>query len=237
MKKLLFVLALISIVTACEEDAEKRQFSETTLTTEHNKIVEINIPVAKGNDLVSQNINNAISSSIISSLSTNIEGETQAKTVSESINKFNSDFANFKNDFPESHLVWDAQIDGEIMYESDAIISIAITSYLNTGGAHGSLNISFINLDALTGQLIKNSQLLNNIDAFKAIAKTHFDTTIAENRSAYFDPNNFVLSQNIGFNNEGLILLYNSYEVAPYATGLTEFTIPYQEVLPYLNYK
>ena len=39
----------------------------------------------------------------------------------------------------------------------------------------------------------------------------------------------------MGFNENGIILLYNVYEIASYVQGVTEFTIPYAEANPYLK--
>ena len=44
-----------------------------------------------------------------------------------------------------------------------------------------------------------------------------------------------MLPENIGFSDEGVILLYNVYEIAPYSEGITEFTIPFEEVLKYIK--
>jgi hypothetical protein len=43
----------------------------------------------------------------------------------------------------------------------------------------------------------------------------------------YFFGKPFHLPENIGYGDEGIILLYNVYEVASYAQGYTEFAIPY----------
>lgn len=123
------------------------------------------------------------------------------------------------------------------MYQSPYVVSIAMTSYTNTGGAHGMVVVSFLNFDVKTGNLIENDALINDLSAFKELAKTYFNQEIEGKRDLYFEPENFTLPANIGFNDDGLILLYNSYEIAPYSTGLTEFTIPYETIEGYLNFK
>lgn len=235
MRSIFYLLCLLFIVLSCQEEAAIT-FSEETFTTSQNKIVEINIPIAEGRDAVKNNINKSIEEVISASLRLDQELETKNKSISESIDMFNSEYASFKSEFPDSAIEWEAQIDGEIMYQTDAVISVAITSYLNTGGAHGSLVITFLNFDALTGQSLENEQLFNDFNAFKTLAKDYFNDHIADKKELYFEPDNFILPANIGFNDSGIILLYNSYEVAPYSTGLTEFTIPFDAIMPYLNY-
>ena len=107
---------------------------------------------------------------------------------------------------------------------------------MNTGGAHGHLNVSFLNFNAQTGNMLKNEDLFEDYLAFTKIAKTYFDEEIADKKDLYFEPDNFTLPENIGFNEEGVILLYNTYEIAPYSSGMTEIQIPWEELQTSLNY-
>ena len=73
----------------------------------------------------------------------------------------------------------------------------------------------------------------NQYDKFNSIAEKHFKNSLAQSNSQsniqdYFFGKSFQLPQNIGFSEDGLILLYNTYEVASYAQGYTEFIIPFE---------
>ena len=154
--------------------------------------------------------------------------------------KFDSIYIAFKDDFEESSLAWEALIDGEVTYQSSEITCIAINSYLNTGGAHGNMNISFLNFNSQTGELLKNDELIKNKINFIKIAEKYFNLQLQEASNEngfndYFFGDGFQLPENIGFSDEGIILLYNVYEIAPYSEGITEFTIPFEEMLPYLK--
>ena len=37
------------------------------------------------------------------------------------------------------------------------------------------------------------------------------------------------------FEKKGVTFVYNQYEIAPYATGLPSFTIPYEKLVPFMN--
>jgi hypothetical protein len=37
------------------------------------------------------------------------------------------------------------------------------------------------------------------------------------------------------FTEEGILFLYNQYEIAPYALGLPQFVLTWEKVMPYLN--
>jgi hypothetical protein len=42
-----------------------------------------------------------------------------------------------------------------------------------------------------------------------------------------FEGGKFALPENMGLTRDGVLLFYNSYEVAAYAEGETKFVIPY----------
>lgn len=234
-KKSFFSVLLSIILFSCVED-NKVAFSEINLTTPENKIVEINIPEATGDKTIAQSINKSVLNVVNSNLRIGDLEERENLTTKELINQFNKEYESFKTDFPESVIEWDSQIDGQVMYHSASVISIVITSYQNTGGAHGQLNITFLNFDVETGKALKNDELFADMSGFKQLAEEYFNEEIADKKDMYFQPDNFTLPANIGFDDAGLFLLYNSYEIAPYSTGLTEIHIPYEEVGMMLNY-
>ncbi|MCR8667070.1 DUF3298 and DUF4163 domain-containing protein [Aestuariibaculum sp. M13] len=227
-KPLLTAFCIVLLLFSCNEDSNTT-FSIITVTTDNNKLVEINIPKAEGSNEISKNINNEINKVVSASLHIGEETPNAEASIEENIEKFNTEYNDFAKDFPESTFPWEAQIDGEVIFQSPELISISITSYTNTGGAHGNVLISFLNLDARTGNRIANEELFNNEKDFETIAKTYFDKSI-EDKNTLFEPENFQLAQNIGFSEEGLIMLYNTYEIAPYSAGIIEYTIPAEEV-------
>lgn len=210
-------------------------FSETNFTSENNGIVEVNIPLVEENNDIGRSINLVIKNYVIASLQIE-EKDLTTNSVEESIENFNKAYNNFINKFPDSAQEWEAQIDGEVIYKTKDIVSVSLTSYTNTGGAHGNLTISFLNFEATTGRLIDNDKLFTDIDAFKTIAKTHFKANIKD-KDLLFDEENFKLPKNIGYSEDGIILLYNTYEIAPYSTGIIEFAVPFEEVNSVLFFK
>ncbi|MBP1840368.1 DUF3298 and DUF4163 domain-containing protein [Formosa algae] len=228
-----FIIFCLFVLASCTEKKEIT-FSEQNITTPNNTIVDINIPKAEGGDNVSVLINESLNQFVETALQYNQEEPSQG-SISENIDNFNTEYINFKNQFPESVQEWEAQIDGEVMFKSPDIISISLSSYTNTGGAHGVLVITFLNFNAHTGELITTDKLFKNTEEFISFANPYFNEEISEKEDMYMDPENFILPQNIGYSPDGLILLYNTYEIAPYAAGITEFVIPFSEANSYLN--
>jgi len=232
MKRGFAFLLIFTCLFCCEEDYNLT-FIERNKLYDDNAIIEINIPEAQGNSVLAKAINFKIEHHIANTLNytrTNVD----SITILEAIAKFDNEYLRFKSDFEESNLVWEATFDGEVMYQSSDIISIALSSYTNTGGAHGNSYITFYNFDTTNGKELELNQIINDIDTFTEIANTYFISKVNNNTSEsiadYFYGKDFQLPENIGYNEEGLVLLYNTYEIASYAMGITEFTIPYSEI-------
>lgn len=236
VKRTNFLFLCILLVFSCKKEEVKLTFSEVQVTTKNNDLVEVFIPKAEGNKAVSEIINTEIKTTVASFLAIGEPSEKdKTLSITEKIDMFNQEYKNFVEDFPDTTQRWDAQVNGELVFQSSNIISLAITAYVNTGGAHGNTTITFLNFDAQTGKQLSNEDLFKNIEAFKPVAKTYFDKAVTD-KSILFEPESFQLPASIGVSEEGLILLYNTYEIAPYATGIIEFTIPFETANQYLNF-
>ncbi len=232
IKYCIIILCCFTFFFSCEKIA-KTTFSDVTVSSENNSVIEVNIPKANGKQPIANTINSEIQNVVLSALHIGDPDNVSSKTIEEGIRSFHKNYKNFIKDFPESPQVWDAQIDGEVLYESEEITTISITSYVNTGGAHGILNISFLNFDNSNGQRIINKDLFKDIDGFKKIAQIHFKETIKE-KDVIFENNEFELPTNIAYTEDGIVLLYNTYEIAPYSTGIIEFAIPFKKANAFL---
>ena len=58
------------------------------------------------------------------------------------------------------------------------------------------------------------------------LERVMLDETIED----FFFGEDFQLPANMGFSKEGLILLYNNYEIAAYTQGATKIVLPYETV-------
>ena len=226
--KTFLLFFLFILIFSCQDETPKISFLEINLSLADTNLVEINIPKAVGNSEITEKINETFETKVISCLNTNGSNKSNTKTLKESINSFNTEFKNFKNNFPNSQQLWEAQIDGEVLYQSDAIISASITSYINTGGAHGNLYVTLLNFSAKTGNPIPNEKLFDDLEIFKKIVKPYFLQSIKNKEVSSIET--FTIPPNIGFNEDGIILLYNTYEIAPYSEGIIEFTVPFEKI-------
>ena len=230
-----FLLLIPLLFLSCKSEYQL-VFQEENTLYEGDVVVEINIPVAMDNTEVGALINTTIEQYIIDVIlfSDDFESVTNRE---EAVALFEKSYRAFKTDFEESELIWEVSIDGEVIY-NEAIISIAVTSYVNTGGAHGNAYVRFFNFDAVTGSRLDSDALFSDTVGFKSIAERAFQEQIQEPVDGvypnYFFGEDFRLPENIGFSYDGLILFYNPYEIASYADGTTEVLITYDEAESYL---
>ena len=208
-------------------------FSEVNELYENNAVVELNIPKAEGNTAQSKAINKVIENHIANML-VFLEEPSDTLQLNYAIKSFDSEYKSFKEGFGEGNMVWDASFDGEVTYQSSELISIAINSYINSGGAHGNSNVTFFNFDT-NGKLLSFNELFTNESELTSKVKPYFEEETEGSSINYFFDEEFHLPANIGFNDEGVIFFYNVYEIASYADGITEFTIPFEEIESFLK--
>lgn len=212
---------------SCEKDINL-SFSEINLLVEKDAVVEINIPKIDDSNEVAANINQGIEDFVRKSLQMDSNDEVP-KSIEESIVEFNSSYLDFKNKTPEGAkeklMPWEASIEGEITYLSNQILCISMNKYLNTGGIHGTIKISFLNFDIETGKPLYYKDFITDEAALKAFLKPYLEK---ETESIIGDDYN--LPETIGLNDEGVIILYNINEIPAITNSLVEFTVPFKEI-------
>lgn len=224
------------LISSCVQE-QLFEFSETAI--DKNDPTTIQIIYSKINDdsEVSTKINNTIESTLAQQIAF-FEEDTDDLSLEDAISQFEDRFVSFKNDFEAEATPWEVIINSEVVFQSMYVITIAVDSYTFTGGAHGNSVITLLNFDPETGNLYTQDEIFKKSSDLKALVEKSFkmETASKSNTSEdYFFGEDFKLPENVGFNEEGIIFLYNTYEIASYAQGITEFTIPYTEIYTFLN--
>ena len=204
--------------------------------------VSIDVPKALGNKKLAKSINLSLREEIISKLT--FDDEINVKTIQQAIESFTDGYFELKKIYPDETIGWKATINGMITFENNELITIELRSYLFTGGAHGYGSTNYLNFNKKRGGEIGPRELFEDREGFQKYAETQFrlQQNIPVNKSInstgfMFEKDHFYLPENIGFTEEGLKLLYNQYEVASYADGPIELTLPYKDVQKFLSGK
>lgn len=205
--------------------------------------VSIKIPEASGIPVVSDSINRKVFNKVRNIV---YFGEKPYKGTSyeQIINSFIASYDDLVKKFPEEAIPWAAVIKGSVEYRSDNIIGVTINNYTFTGGAHGYEGKLSLLFDAKTGKSLQPADILIDSESFTAYAEKKFREKYAipegkniNSKGFMFEGDVFSLPKNIFYKDDGLLLVYNPYEVSAYSEGALELLLPYSEVDEYLKIK
>lgn len=219
MKKILFILILLTL------------------------FVNIYFIFSKSNDLSTVYVNN---DGNFSEKTDNYEIKinyplTGYKKLNEEIKKIvNKYMKDFKNDLPSKDIPVDMTytliIDFKDFYYNNYVSFIFYIEYF-TGGAHPNHDIVTINYDKTTDSFIKIENLLEKnkdiLDIFSKISRKKLinDPKITVTSMMYEGTkptkDNF---KNFVFTKDGILLLFNYYQVAPYSQGEFQIIVPYSYI-------
>ncbi len=125
-----------------------------------------------------------------------------------------------------------------ILSSGPHVIALQMDETSDTGGAHLNRLTEFTNVDAQSGRVLSLTDLIapGSRASFMRIAERYFRRTRGIPQAEPFSKDDlffsthrgvFVLPSAIGVAADGLHFHYNTYEVASFADGPTDFTIPY----------
>ena len=129
--------------------------------------------------------------------------------------------------------------------DTDDFVTYLLTREVYSGGAHGSFIISGQTFRKADGRRIGWEVFpLSYDEGFQELLKkglmSYWDVETPEELQDFIlDKSNYYyvpLPQCAPlFKTDGVEFIYNQYEIAAYAAGLPSFTVPYEELLPYMN--
>ncbi|WZL87604.1 DUF3298 domain-containing protein [Salinimicrobium sp. 3283s] len=255
-RNLLALVCLALVFTGCKQDKEEekpvrnlaplsfqkeslvRKAGEHCDTADYDcSIIALDVVRAKGASEVSEKINRRLDEHTIGLVAT--QENPDISNLEELAEKFLKDYRDAAENFSEEP-PWEAYVDQKVYMQSDSLISIGITTEIFSGGAHGYKTLTFLNIDPATGKkLSKNDIFEEDFSPFvEQIFRQEQGIPEDENINStgfWFENETFSLPENIGFSEEKVILIYNSYEIAPYAAGDIVMEIPLQEVRPFMK--
>jgi len=108
-----------------------------------------------------------------------------------------------------------------------------------TGGAHGSYNVFYYNIDTRTGEIFKEKEFFKKDSEEQLTKLLEEKAKTTKNRQGdnitLLEPQEVVPNGNFYLNSEGIVFVYNQYEIAPYSDGLIEITLPYAQIKTLIN--
>ena len=131
--------------------------------------------------------------------------------------------------------------------ETDRYVVFLSQDYVYLGGAHGGVvGRGGLTFDKKEGALMEKMVDSANLDAVQPLLRKGLSQYFSDNEMEVapeeLDNSLFLETGVIPFpawtpypSEEGLVFTYQQYEIAAYAAGMPEFTVPYADILPYLT--
>ncbi|MEG0799498.1 MAG: DUF3298 and DUF4163 domain-containing protein [Romboutsia sp.] len=196
---------------------------------------ELKYPFLKTNE---QSKNKGIDNKVINQINKDIE---------DVVFKFRNDIKSASKEYAKGYKEGDMKYKYEVFseykvaYNKDNTLSIPFTMYEFTGGAHGMTNIKSFNYDLLTGEEILLKDMFKDGVDYKSVLNSYIKDDIdnTEDKNIYFtgdmgfkgigDNQNFYISE------DGIVVYFSLYEIAPYSSGIPMFTISWDQLNKYLR--
>jgi len=135
---------------------------------------------------------------------------------------------------------YEVYINNEVTYHRNNIISIVMTKYEFTGGAHGMTYLETYNYNLLNGNKLTLKDMFKIGLDYKKIVNNFILQEINNEPEFYFkgDEGFKGISENQTFyiDDDGIVIYFGLYEIAPYYLGIPKFKLKFDEFSKYLNY-
>ena len=119
-----------------------------------------------------------------------------------------------------------------VTYSRSCVISLYMDRYEYTGGAHGSTIRLSQTWNLQKCGLVKLCRLVRCPPGCREYIFRKVETQIAKNPDIYFENYRKLIRETFNENSfyctpSGIVVYYQQYDIAPYASGIREFEIPY----------
>ncbi|MGP4041139.1 DUF3298 and DUF4163 domain-containing protein [Gracilibacillus sp. D59] len=122
------------------------------------------------------------------------------------------------------------QTDYEVKYNKSPKLSILTSNYIFSGGAHGNTTVESFNFDVDKGKRVYLTNILTEKEQIEAVRDYVWE--YATDRPDIFYPDlkkeDIKLTKDTAFyfTDDGITLVFQQYEIAPYVAGNQEIHIP-----------
>lgn len=121
-----------------------------------------------------------------------------------------------------------------VRYNNGRLLSVSFIDESYTGGAHGMHYEKVYNFDNRSGKeyrlsdIIKNKEELQRVNTF--VKKRMIDLKDRGRYDFFADAFESIDNRNgqYYFNDQGIVLIFQEYEVAPYSNGIIHLNVPYK---------
>lgn len=152
-------------------------------------------------------------------------------------NTFYEEKARLKGEMPQWY--WYSMYKtNEIMFQNDSLLAYSVENSDYTGGAHGSFNLIYTNID-LNRVVTLSEEDLFVPDYYRPLTEKIINSLMRKYNvsepealleQGFFTIDDIMPNNNFYLNEEGINYAFNQYEIAPYSMGVINVTVPYSEL-------
>jgi hypothetical protein len=149
------------------------------------------------------------------------------------------EYREFKDEFPDSVQTWYLEREVRIAHASPRVLGFTFLERRDTGGAHPNSHTQHYCWDRRLRRIVSLREVAKEdaLARLTQIGERHFreqkgiapDASLA-GAGFTFRADRFELSHNFLLTEEGVLVHWERYWIAPYAAGPTELTLPWEEV-------
>ncbi|EKF74313.1 hypothetical protein A11A3_08940 [Alcanivorax hongdengensis A-11-3] len=129
---------------------------------------------------------------------------------------------------------WELTGSSTLLSRTGDLVTFALESYEFTGGAHGMPGIAYFHWDLANGKAAGLADLVEDgkVQAFwKLASQSHAQWLKQHKLDQTFQQSwPFTKTSNLYLGDEGVVLHYNVYQIAPYAMGQPQLVVPYSQL-------
>jgi len=180
----------------------------------------------------------AINSYINKLITFNDNPDRQYNSLEEAGEGFIKEYEDYQKLDYSSPWPWYSKIEANVVENHKSYLGIEVKYEDFMGGAHGNHGTIYSNFDLHSKKEItlQDAILNNKMDSLTRVAEEIFkknegiDSLQNSFPNYFFEDGKFSLNNNFLFQKDGILFLYNIYEIKAYAEGTTRLEIPYSKI-------
>ncbi|MBD2752899.1 DUF3298 and DUF4163 domain-containing protein [Spirosoma validum] len=214
---------------------------DTTRNTGVN--VEVSYFLLKADTKGAQKINDSLQTLAAGSVVSWLDSATVAinpdthKDLTKAANLFAADYESVRKDMGHLGGCWELKTTADTVHAGPKTLTVKFDTYAYTGGAHPNSNLSFYTFDLDSGRMLTLADMVTDTTSLLGVVEKAFRKqqelsphTNLEEQGYFLRDGHFFLPANVGLSMEGLVFYYNPYEIAAYAVGPIQVTVPYAQL-------
>jgi hypothetical protein len=196
-----------------------------------------------GSEAVRDAVNTYTSHLVVSWLRDRVTEAARGATDAESLAEaYVAGYLEFIERSPDTAQRWTIEIAQSVVHNTPRVTTLDYTVDDDSGGAHPNSFRQLVSFDVSSGELLILDDLVADRERFTTVTEAAFRQVrgIAEDEDLTaagfaFPDGRFTMSENFGVVEDGLLLHWDPYEVAPYSMGATDVVVSRDAILDILR--